>query len=59
VRDGEVKMDLMNVNINPLAFGGKYAGSYSRISKKNVINVSYGGGMTAAMTIEPKQGAFE
>ncbi len=55
----EVKMDLMNVNINPLAFGGKYAGSYSRISKKNVINVSYGGGMTAAMTIEPREGAFE
>ncbi len=48
-----VHMNLMNVNINPLAFGGKYAGSYTRISKKNVINVSFGGGMTATMTLEP------
>lgn len=55
VKGDEVQMDLMNVNINPLAFGGKYAGSYSRISKKNVINVSFGGGMTAAMTIEPRE----
>lgn len=47
-----VQMDLLNVNINPLAFSGTYAGSYSRLSKKNVINVSSGGGMTAAMTIE-------
>jgi uncharacterized circularly permuted ATP-grasp superfamily protein len=53
VRDGKVEMKLLNVNINPLAFGGKYAGSYSRLSIKNVINVSYGGGMTATMTLEP------
>ncbi len=51
--DGDnVQMKLLNVNINPLAFGGKYAGSYSRLSVKNVINVSYGGGMTATMTLE-------
>ena len=57
--DGDnVHMRLMNVNINPLAFGGDYAGSYTRLSKKNVINVSYGGGMTATMTIEPREGAF-
>lgn len=55
VKDGAVNMDLMNVNINPLAFGGRYAGSYTRLSKKNVINVSYGGGMTATMTLEPRE----
>ncbi len=54
--DGDqVNMNLMNVNINPLAFNGQYAGSYTRISKKNVINVSFGGGMTATMTIEPRE----
>lgn len=52
LHEDSVQMDLMNVNINPLAFGGAYAGAYTRLSKKNVINVSYGGGMTAAMTIE-------
>ncbi len=55
VKDGQVNMNLMNVNINPLAFGGRYAGSYTRLSKKNVINVSYGGGMTATMTLEPRE----
>ncbi len=52
VKGDNVQMKLLNVNINPLAFGGKYAGSYSRLSVKNVINVSYGGGMTATMTLE-------
>ncbi len=52
VEGDNVQMRLLNVNINPLAFGGKYAGSYSRLSVKNVINVSYGGGMTATMTLE-------
>lgn len=55
VHDGKVEMKLLNVNINPLAFGGKYAGSYSRLSVRNVINVSYGGGMTATMTLEPDE----
>jgi hypothetical protein len=53
VRDGQVDVALMNVNINPLVFGGKYVGSYTRLSKKNIINVSFGGGMTATMTLEP------
>ncbi|MGB0652363.1 MAG: hypothetical protein ACPGQL_04100 [Thermoplasmatota archaeon] len=54
LREGHVNMKLLNVNINPLAFGGEYAGAYSRVSEKNVINVSYGGGLVPAMTIEPK-----
>lgn len=54
VNDGHVNMNLMNVNINPLAFGGRYCGSYTRISKKNVINVSIGGGMTPTMTLTPR-----
>lgn len=56
VEGGNVNMNLMNVNINPLAFGGKYCGSYTRISKKNVINVSIGGGMTPTMTLTPRNG---
>jgi hypothetical protein len=49
----EVRMDLMNVNINPFVFGGRYAGAYTRISKHNVINVSYGGGLAPTITATP------
>lgn len=51
----QVNMRLMNVNINPLAFGGRYSGCYTRISEKNVINVSFGGGMVPTMTLEPRE----
>ncbi len=57
IQNGEVTMKLLNVNINPLAFAGQYAGAYSRVSERNVINVSYGGGLVPAMTLEPKNGA--
>ncbi len=53
--DGHANMKLLNVNINPLGFGGEYAGAYTRVSEKNVINVSYGGGLVPAMTIEPRE----
>lgn len=33
------------VNINPFAFGSRYAGSVARISTSSVINVSAGGGI--------------
>ncbi len=55
IRDGHAQMKLLNVNINPLGFGGEYAGAYTRVSEKNVINVSYGGGLVPAMTIEPRE----
>lgn len=57
IADDEVKMELMNVNINPFAFGGRYAGSYTRISRKNVINVSAGGGIAPTITVTPPEAA--
>ncbi len=33
------------VNLNPFAFGSRYAGSVARISTSSVINVSAGGGI--------------
>ncbi len=54
IGEDQCTMKLLNVNINPLAFGGEYAGAYSRVSPKNVINVSYGGGLVPAMTLEPR-----
>lgn len=56
ITDTAVNMKLMNVNINPLAFGGKYGGCFTRISGKPVINVSAGGGLLPTMTIERADG---
>ncbi len=54
LRQNTVELSILNVNINPLAFAGKYAGSFSRVSERNVINVSYGGGLTPTIAIEPQ-----
>jgi len=39
------------VNLNPYLFGGRYAGSFVRLSKDSVINVSVGGGMAPAFVL--------
>jgi uncharacterized circularly permuted ATP-grasp superfamily protein len=39
------------VNLNPYLFGGRYAGSFVRLSKESVINVSVGGGMAPAFVL--------
>ncbi len=53
LKDNSVELSVLNVNINPLAFAGVYGGSFSRVSERNVINVSYGGGLTPTIAIEP------
>lgn len=39
------------VNLNPYLFGGVYAGSFVRLSRSSVINVSAGGGMVPAFVL--------
>jgi hypothetical protein len=39
------------VNLNPYLFGGRYAGSFVRLSTNSVINVSVGGGMAPAFVL--------
>ena len=39
------------LNLNPFAFGGKYAGCFTRYSKSSIINVSSGGGMIPTFTV--------
>ncbi len=51
ISQGGVRMELMNVNLNPFVFGGQYAGAYTRISKHNIINVSSGGGLTPTIPV--------
>lgn len=41
----EVGFGQKKVNLNPFAFGSRYAGSVARISTSSIINVSAGGGI--------------
>ncbi len=45
VEDGHIQMRLKRFNINPFGIGGRYAGMITRISDRQVINVSAGGGL--------------
>lgn len=51
VVDGTLVFEPRKVNLNPYLFGGKYAGSFVRLSKESVINVSVGGGMAPAFVL--------
>lgn len=53
--EDEIKMRLLNVNINPIVFAGKYVSSYSRLSRSNIINVSAGGGLAPALEIANRE----
>jgi hypothetical protein len=46
-------------NFNMLVFGGKYAGSFVRLSDESVINVATGGGLMPALwsDVAPEHGA--
>ena len=50
VVDSGLRFEPRKVNLNPYLFGGRYAGSFVRLSKESVINVSVGGGMVFAGT---------
>jgi len=50
-----LSLQLKNVNINPFALLGKYAGTISRVSDSSIINVSQGGGMVSSLSVERKE----
>ena len=47
----ELRFEKRKVNLNPYLFGGRYAGSFVRLSTNSVINVSVGGGMAPAFVL--------
>lgn len=53
VEDGDVRLRSLNVNVNPFVFGGAYAGSYTRVSGDDVINVAAGGGLAPTVELSP------
>jgi hypothetical protein len=51
VFEQDLRFEPRKVNLNPYLFGGRYAGSFVRLSTKSVINVSVGGGMAPAFVL--------
>jgi hypothetical protein len=51
VFEPDLRFERRKVNLNPYLFGGRYAGSFVRLSKESVINVSVGGGMAPAFVL--------
>jgi hypothetical protein len=51
ILDPDLRFENLKVNLNPYLFGGKYAGSFVRLSKSSIINVSAGGGMVPAFVL--------
>jgi hypothetical protein len=51
VMDPDLVLEPRKVNLNPYLFGGRYAGSFVRLSTNSVINVSVGGGMAPAFVV--------
>lgn len=56
--DGDdVRIRSLNVNANPFVFGGRFAGTYTRVSAEDVINVAAGGGVAATFTLDEGSGS--
>jgi hypothetical protein len=51
VVESKLVFEPRKVNLNPYLFGGRYAGSFVRLSTNSVINVSVGGGMAPAFVL--------
>jgi len=51
VFEPDLRFEARKVNLNPYLFGGRYAGSFVRLSTNSVINVSVGGGMAPAFVL--------
>lgn len=49
VVNGKLDFAYKKYNFNPLVFGGKYAGSFVRLSDESVINIAAGGGLIPAI----------
>jgi hypothetical protein len=51
VFEPDLRFEPRKINLNPYLFGGRYAGSFVRLSASSVINVSVGGGMAPAFVL--------
>ena len=51
VLEPDLRFEPRKINLNPYLFGGRYAGSFVRLSTNSVINVSVGGGMAPAFVL--------
>ena len=51
VFDPHLRFEPRKVNLNPYLFGGRYAGSFVRLSTSSIINVSVGGGMAPSFVL--------
>jgi hypothetical protein len=51
VMEPDLRFEPRKINLNPYLFGGRYAGSFVRLSTNSVINVSVGGGMAPAFVL--------
>jgi hypothetical protein len=52
ILEPELAFEPRKVNLNPYLFGGTYAGSFVRLSKSSIINVTAGGGMVPVFVLE-------
>lgn len=50
--EGRLSFRPRKLNLNPFAFGGRYAGCFARVSESSIINVSAGGGMIPTFTVD-------
>jgi hypothetical protein len=51
VFEPDLRFEPRKVNLNPYLFGGRYAGSFVRLSTSSIINVSVGGGMAPSFVL--------
>jgi glutathionylspermidine synthase len=52
VLEPDLRFEPRKVNLNPYLFGGIYAGSFVRLSRSSIINVTAGGGMVPVFVLE-------
>ncbi|MFN8674270.1 MAG: glutathionylspermidine synthase family protein [Candidatus Sericytochromatia bacterium] len=59
IRKNKIVFENKFLNISPYVFNGKYVGSLGRVSDKDVINVSSGGGIIPIFTVKENIGSSE
>lgn len=59
IRKNKIVFENKFLNISPYVFNGKYVGSLGRVSDKDVINVSAGGGIIPIFTVKEDQPSSE
>jgi glutathionylspermidine synthase len=56
IQKNKVVVESKFLNLSPYVFGGKYAGILGRVSAKDVINISAGGGMIPVFPVKEDKG---